>query len=168
MVISNRLMRWINKSLWLATALLFLACPLTALWFILEPHERPATQPVTRLASAEMPSPVQDFSVQSLESYAVIWQRDLRQPPIEPVVAGAQPRELPPLGAKLLGTAMETERCYAIFLNSKGLLKIRREGETLDEMTVAAIEHSRVLLTSSGREEWLELPQPELVGVVSK
>lgn len=170
MVVTNRQLRWVDGTLWLLAALIFLASPVTVLRFLL-PGPRPNDgEPIARLASAEVPIPDALAIVDRLDAYAVIWQRDLRQPPFEQVAAKSPepaPAELPPLQARLLGTAMELERRFAIFLNGQGQLQVKREGEVLDGMTVATIEPNRVLLTSSDREEWLKLPERQALGATN-
>ncbi|MCP4589437.1 MAG: hypothetical protein GY842_01705 [bacterium] len=104
----------------------------------------------------------------TLDGYASIWERDLRQPPIPPAPQSqkkpkAKAKPPPPLPA-LLGTFVEPETSWAHFRTRSGRERILRPGAVIDRYTVVSIEPGRVRLQSGEDYHWVDVPKPKLKG----
>jgi hypothetical protein len=89
---------------------------------------------------------------------AVIWERDLRQPLVDPVPVPPAPIPEPKIAVQLVGTAVEPQRCYGVFALSSGTIVVRPVGATLEGCDVIAIERGRARLRNGGREYELKIP----------
>ncbi len=126
---------------------------------------RPAPQvpkPVSTRAAEPAVTDVPDS--RPLAGYAPIWQRDLRQPPIPPVVqADAPPPETPPPPLpRLLGTFVEPQERWAYFLTLDGHTRTYQTDESVNGYRIVAIEPGRAQLAAAGQVHWVTLPrQPQ-------
>lgn len=98
-----------------------------------------------------------------LETFAVLWQRDLRQPLTDPV-AKPDPTPTPtpkrPL-PRLLSTFVSGERDLAQIAPVSGPPRIVGLNETIDGYNVSAIETGRLLLRHGKNEYWIEIQRSE-------
>lgn len=93
-----------------------------------------------------------------VEHYAVIWQRDLRQPlfdvaPAAPIVATPAP---PPF--QLLGTAVEADHRFAVFQLSDGTTTVRASGSRIGGFELLEVERGRVRMRKDQQEYELRVP----------
>jgi len=88
-----------------------------------------------------------------LDTYRVIYQRDLNRPlfdpPPAPVVRAAPPA--PQLTLRLIGTVVEPGFTYGVFRTSGGQEKLVTPGETIDGAEVMAIGDGTATVRSHGR-----------------
>ncbi|MBN1510668.1 MAG: hypothetical protein JXB13_01515 [Phycisphaerae bacterium] len=97
-----------------------------------------------------------------LQSFAVLWQRDLQQPPIPPAPAPAvaEPAKPPPPLPRLLGTFLVDTRARAHLVGQAGKPRMVGPGDVLDAYVVMAIEPGRVQLKNADRVAWIEVTPP--------
>jgi hypothetical protein len=155
LVIRDRV-RILHAVLKTGRALLLAGLPLSAV-LCLRPIPIPEFDP-TNTVSEQVDS-TGDPTFHSLDWYAPLWERDLKQPPIPPSPAPpsvvAVPVELAPT---LLATFVETGACYAHFSDRNGRVELKSVDEDVGGYRVSAIEPGRVRLVSGERELWLEVP----------
>jgi hypothetical protein len=130
-------------------------------------------------ASEPMPSPViaraevtpeedaSDAPERSLEDYAAIWQRDLRQTLIEP-----EPEEKPkpkpseptppPLPLpKLLATFVEHGIGWGVFVAENGSTRVRAESSRIEEFDIVKISPGKASLRRGGRLYEVKVPKQD-------
>ena len=83
-----------------------------------------------------------------LLDYAVIWQRNLRQPLVDAPPSGPAP--VAALNIVLLGTAIEPGRAVGIFRDANGQTKWVQVGQTFGGARVAAIVEGAATLEFNG------------------
>ena len=134
------------------------------LWSLL--RSRPIVESST---STQLPTPTAiDSSAGSddlppLDHFAVLWQRSLRQPLVDPV---ATPEPTPPPAPRrplprLLSTVVSGKRPLAQIAPQQGPPRILGMSEEIDGYAVASIESGRVLLVRGDAEHWIEIQRPE-------
>lgn len=93
-------------------------------------------------AREESPHPM---IFEPIEAFAVLWQRDLRQPLNDPPpVAQAAPAQFT---VQLVGTLADLTQPVAVFGLADGRTIARRVGEQVDRYTLAEIGRGRAVLT---------------------
>lgn len=98
-----------------------------------------------------------------LESYAVIWQRNLQQALVDPPTPPPAPAEAPP-PFQLIGTAVEPGRAFAVFQSHDGSIIVRECGAPVGEFLLSIVDRGRVQLRREGRDIELRVPwYPRLV-----
>jgi hypothetical protein len=98
-------------------------------------------------------------AAEPLNAYAVIHERDLRRPLVDPK---PPPKPVPPkpkLTITLQGTAVEPGHNYAFFSTSKGETKIASEGQTLEGAQIVSIGVGEVVVTFHGETITLQAPK---------
>jgi hypothetical protein len=152
--------RTLRAALLLGRALLVAALPATAVAMVVTYPRPPATdaRPVPQAAAAANDEPNRE-----LPWYAPLWQRDLKQPPIPPVVQQAEPPAPRPTGPTpvLIATFVEDGRQYAQLAGPGGTTHMLGVGEEIDGLRVSRIEPGRVQLQEGDRTVWIELPDAE-------
>lgn len=136
---------------------------LWASWGLVRPlrsaaDEDPVSPMRVQPAAATRPA----SSSQALEAYAAIWQRNWKQPlvdpPPPPVPKVEAPKPPPALRVKLVGTMIENGTAYGVFLDESKQLKIKAVHETIDGFRIAGIERGKAQLVQGERKVWLEVP----------
>ena len=142
-------------------ALLALALPATALAMVAT-YPRP---PVTDARAADQTGEPagEEEPNRALSWYSPLWERDLKQPPIPPVIQQAKPQAPQPTGPApvLIATFVEDGRQYTQLASPNGTTHMLEVGEEIDGLRVSRIEPGRVQLEDGSRRFWIELPQPE-------
>ena len=133
---------------------------------------RAATRPAITAADpprppTSKPTAIAEESSKPLEWYAVIWQRDLRQPPVPPKTdAEQQTPEPPPVPLpKLLGTFVEQDDRWAHFVTDDGKTRICKLNDAIAAFRVLAIEPGRAQLANGADRHWVEVPKPDGPGL---
>ncbi len=143
-------------------AVLLLGTAWAAYRFLVPPSVA-VTAPPSPLAASAQPAPA--IEDRPLSWYAPIWQRDLRRPPVDPVVERAapkrQPRKPEPLRLSLLGTVVESDARYAVFRNGQGHIVVKRSRDEIDKFTIARIDRGRAELTRGDRTIVVKVPNYE-------
>ncbi len=98
--------------------------------------------------------------------YAPLWQRDLKQPPVPPVVTVKTKKPEPPKGPvpTLEATLVDSQGRFAHLRDRSGRLRLRGIGDSIDRFVVRAIEPGRVQLEREDRLVWVDLPHPNRKG----
>ena len=95
----------------------------------------------------------------TLADLAVIWQRDLHQPVVDPPPAKpAAPPPEPKLAIRLVGTAVESDRQFGIFQLAGHRSVVKPVGATIDGFEIVSIERGRARLRRGERIYDLEVP----------
>ncbi len=123
--------------LWLASAVLLRPSALVG-----QP-DRKQNQTTRGAVAAPTTAP----SLASLESYAVIFGRDLRRPLVDPVPPKPTPPPKPKLGLRLEGTILEPNHNYAFFKTKSGDTKIASEGQIVEGAEVISISEGEVTVS---------------------
>lgn len=112
-------------------------------------------------ASAATP-PNDTLEDRPLSWFAPIWQRDLRRPPVDPVVKNPRknkPIKKPePLRLTLLGTVVEPDARYAVFRNGDGHIVVKRLHDEIDRYTIARIDRGRAELVQGTQTVAVTVP----------
>ncbi len=87
-----------------------------------------------------------------LSDLAVIWQRDLRQPVVDPPAEKPRQEKKQRLAIQLLGTAVETDRQYGVFRLSDNRTVVRAVGDEVDGFEIIQISRGRARLRNCQRE----------------
>jgi len=118
----------------------------------------PPTIGPTPPSSASSKTPTRD--VHPLIWYAPVWKRDLRQPPVDPVVEQTPSTSppAPPQLPTLLATFVEGDRAWAQLQTAGGAPRVFRLHETCERFELAAVEPRRAALRCGNETYWLELP----------
>ena len=161
MILSNLHIRWANRSLIaVQTALI---CTILVLVIQIATYNNQLTTMVT---SGEVPKVPEVYVVQTkpLSWYAPVWTRDLRQPPFEPrpikeVVKPKKPAPPAPPSVRLLGTVVEANKRFGLFVDSKNKLLVCRPNDTIDGYMVMAIERGKAEIKNQQRSAWLKMPE---------
>ncbi|MEK6677213.1 MAG: hypothetical protein AABZ47_16365 [Planctomycetota bacterium] len=96
----------------------------------------------------------------SLEFYAPLWERDLKQPPI-PTTPTSPPAKPPQESIPaLLATFVAPDGRYAHFSDANGRVEFKTVEDQIGGFRVAVIEPGRVRLTNDLQDVWLEVPKP--------
>ncbi len=99
-----------------------------------------------------------------LSDLAAIWQRDLRQPVVDPPAEKPQQRKkVERLAIQLLGTAVEADQQYGIFRLSNNRTVVRAVGEEVEGFEVIQISRGRARLRNGQRECKLTVPWLERI-----
>lgn len=134
-----------------------------AAYRLLVPPPVAVTAPLFPPVASTQPAPA--IEDRSLSWYAPIWQRDLRRPPVDPVVERAapkrQPRKPEPLRLSLLGTVVEPDARYAVFRDGQGHIVVKRCRDEIDKFTIARIDRGRAELTRGDRTVVVKVPNYE-------
>ena len=102
----------------------------------------------------------------SLDELAVIWQRDLRQPLVDP--SPPEPPKPPPpprLAVRLLGTAVEADRRYGLLRLSNNTTVVRPVGAEVEGFEVVSIRRGWARLRNGAREYDLIVPWYDRIAV---
>ena len=101
----------------------------------------------------------------SLATFAPLWQRDLRQPPIPPATPEPTPPSTPapPRLPKLLGTFLDDEGRWAQLAGPRDRPRMARVNEKIGKFTVASIEPGRLELRYRSQSYWIEIERPAKV-----
>ncbi|HDZ22414.1 hypothetical protein LCGC14_0409280 [marine sediment metagenome] len=99
----------------------------------------------TTRAAAAAPTTAPSLAV--IESYAVIFGRDLRRPLVDPVPPKPSPPPKPKLGLRLEGTVLEPDHNYAFFKTKSGETKIASEGQIVEGAEVISISEGEVTVS---------------------
>ncbi|MEK6674124.1 MAG: hypothetical protein AABZ47_00550 [Planctomycetota bacterium] len=96
----------------------------------------------------------------SLEFYAPLWERDLKQPPIP--ASSISPPPIPPKESlpSLLATFVAPDGRYAHFSDGNGRVAFKTVEDEVSGFRVATIEPGRVRLINGTLDLWLEVPKP--------
>jgi len=89
---------------------------------------------------------------------AVIWQRDLRQSVVDAPPPRVTPPEAPKLAVQLIGTVIEPQRRFGLFVTGRNQTIVKRVGERVDGFEVVAIERGQATLRQGQREYTLKAP----------
>ncbi len=97
----------------------------------------------------------------ALSDLAVIWQRDLHQPVVDPPQEPKPKRKPPPPpSVRLIGTVIEAERAFGIF-EERGSVQIKSIGESIGDYTVILVERGRAVIRAGDREVEVHVPWHE-------
>lgn len=155
-MVTDRQLRLLEVTLKCGRALLVLALPATALALVWTAPAAPdLTAPETQTSVEE----AEEDQAHALAWYAPLWERELKQPPIPPVVS-AEPEDTPvPSGPvpRLLATLVEPAGSYAHLIGRKGAVELKAVGDLVDGFRVTAIEPGRVQLDDGKRTIWIEV-----------
>lgn len=136
--------------------LLLGAIPATLAWFWL-------TWPQSPTPAMDVPTPIVSETVaevaHDLAWYAPLWERDLKQPPIPPVVQRPTTPSTPVQLPVLLATLVEPHGRYAHFQGRTGAAEMKGLDETIDRFKVRAIEPGRVQLEGDSGLVWVQIPK---------
>ncbi len=136
---------------WVAWQAFALCRPLTP-WR--PPAMNVAESPPETLASAAL----------ALPDLAVIWERDLHQPVVDPPkVAKPKRKPPPPPSVRLIGTVIEAERAFGIF-EERGTVQIKAIGESIGDYQIILVERGRAVIKAGDREVEIHVPWHERLG----
>lgn len=93
-----------------------------------------------------------------LSDYAVIWQRDLRQPMVDSIPEVAKAKPEPPLAIKLLGTAVASNEQMGIFSLANNATVVKRIGEVFDGYELLEVKRGQARLRRGAKEFELKVP----------
>ncbi len=93
----------------------------------------------------------------------VIWQRDLRQPLVDPVIKPVEAAPEPSPAIRLVGTAVENGRQYGVFQMPSNSLVVRAAGQRVEGYDIVAIRRGWAQLRSAGRSYELTVPWYERI-----
>jgi hypothetical protein len=129
------------------------AAVVVALLYLLRPP--PVWTPPNVSIATTQRTPARPAATVESADLAVIWQRDLRQPLVDlPPAAPSEPK----LAIRLVGTAVEPDRRYALFQLSNSTTVVKALGTRIEDFEVVAIERGRARLRGAGREYELTVP----------
>jgi hypothetical protein len=154
----NRTMLQVGVSgLRLLRVALLIAFPVSVAWLWAtwpKPPVLVSEAAATPVAEAAMPA------AHALAWYAPLWERDLKQSPIPPVLEPqkATPVESVPLPI-LLATLVEPHGRYAHFQSRSGKPEMKGLHETIDRFRIQAIEPGRVQLQDHDALVWVAIPK---------
>lgn len=159
-MVTDRQLKLLEAALKFARALLVLALPTTAAALIWTAPTAPD------LDNPEVQTSVQEAEENqehTLSWYAPLWQRDLKQPPIQPATSTEPEGASAPSGPvpKLLATLVEPAGSYAHLIGRQGAVELKAVGDLIDGFRIAAIEPGRVQLDDGKRTIWIEVPRRE-------
>lgn len=129
---------------------------LTGAVLILGPRLRPPTPwvpPQLRVIETAAPQPPARLT---LDQLAVVWQRDLRQPVVDP--PPASPPAAPQLALRLEATAVEAQQRYGVFRLADSRMVLRPIGAVVDGFELVAVEPGRAVLRNAQQEFVLTVP----------
>lgn len=90
--------------------------------------------------------------------YAVIWQRDLRQPVVDMPAPPPAVAIEPPLAIHLLGTAVADDQQLGIFALANNSIVVKKVGESLDGYELLSIARGEARLKRGDRKFDLRVP----------
>jgi len=112
--------------------------------------------PAALTAAPQAPAPVPALTLADL---AVIWQRDLHQPVVDPPPKAVEKPPEPKLTIQLVGTAVEAGRQFGVFQLANNRTVVQPVGATLEGYEIVAIERGRARVRSGGRTYDLQVPR---------
>ena len=140
-----------KRLLWLTNAAL-MACVAAAAAGAFLPLDEAASNGPLRGPDQDAMKSAGDKPIQPLSDYAVIYQRDLRNPLFDaaPVKVVAGP-SAPSLKVRLTGTVVEPGFSYGLFLTPTGQLRLVTIGGVIEAAEVVAITERSATLRYQGR-----------------
>lgn len=99
----------------------------------------------------------------AVQSFASIWKRDLRQQLIKPQAEEVEKVEVtpppPPVSLpKLHATFVEHGRSFGLFAGSRGSIRVRPEGATIDTFEILSISPGSAQLRKRGESYTIRIP----------
>ena len=152
--------RWARPALLASQGALALAIAWAAYRVVIVPELTVSIRPVDSTPTSQ---PVPLVDAHPLAWYAPIWQRDLRQPPVDPAPKAAPPKRKPkpkpePVRVTLLGTIVERDQRYGVFRNEQGHIVVKRLRDEIDRFTIARIDRGRAELVRGSRIVRITVP----------
>lgn len=165
-MVNAALNRWFRPALLASQGVLALAIAWAAYRLVVMPE---LTMPNRPVASTPTSQPVPLADAHPLAWYAPIWQRDLRQPPVDPAPKAAprKRKRMPkpePVRVTLLGTIVERDQRFGVFRNEQGVIVVKRLQDEIDQFTIARIDRGRAELVRGSRTVRITVPGYEAIG----
>ena len=165
-MVNAALNRAFRPALLTSQGVLALAIAWAAYRVVVVPELTLSSHPVE---SAPTSQPVQSADVRSLTWYAPIWQRDLRQPPVDPAPKAAPPKRKQkprpePVRVTLLGTIVERDQRFGVFRDEQGHIVVKRLQDQIDQFTIARIDRGHAELVRGSRIVRITVPGYEAIG----
>ncbi|MCC6580941.1 MAG: hypothetical protein IT440_10910 [Phycisphaeraceae bacterium] len=146
------------------------------------PLNLPTSPSVTAEPAKDQPGDSSQPAAQpslSMRDFERFWSMQLRPAASVPAPNIASPAEptapsAPVVATRLVGTLIENGRSMGVFVTANKELKLVQVGETVDNLTVVAVEPDRVQVSRDGVTSYLErvdaqlsppLPEPRMLGV---
>ena len=128
--------------------------------------QKPLRAPRPMIASSDEGSDREVFTAPSLDDFASIWKRDLRQTLIEPKPKAKPkppaPRTAPPVRLpKLLATFIENGRSWGIFVDAQGVQRVRGASGKIDDFQILRIVPGGVHLRRAGKLHEITVPKTQ-------
>ena len=159
-MVSTNANRWARPSLLASQGVLALAIAWAAYRVVVVPELTVSNRPVESTPTSQ-PVPLAD--AHPLAWYAPIWQRDLRQSPVDPAPKATPPKpkrkpKPEPVRVTLLGTIVERDQRYGVFRNEQGHIVVKRLQEEIDQFTIVRIDRGRAELVRGLRIVRITVP----------
>ncbi len=149
------------KASQLVLVLATLSCGARVIFF----RSEPAKADLAQVDSQNAPTS-SGHSIPALDSFAAIWQRDLRQPLIDPEPVEA-PRAKPPPPPppvklpRLIATFVEHGQSWGLFSDVKGAQRVRRTGGQIGSFQIVSITPGSASLRQGANTYEVSIPKPK-------